>query len=45
MDKMAAISQTTFSNALFLNEKVRFFTKISLKFVPKGPIDDHTALV
>ena len=30
---------------IFLNEKVRFFTKISRKFVPKGPIDNYPALV
>ena len=30
---------------IFLNEKVRFLTKISLKFVPKGPIDNNPALV
>ena len=29
----------------FLNEKVRFLTKISLKFVPKGSIDNNPALV
>ena len=30
---------------IFLKEKVRFLAKISLKFVPKGPIDDSPALV
>ena len=28
---------------IFLYEKVRSFTKISLKFVPKGPIDYNPA--
>ena len=44
-DKMAAISQTTLSNAFFLNENVRISIKISLKFVPKGPINNNPALV
>ena len=30
---------------IFLNEKVRFFTKISLKFVPECPINNNPALV
>ena len=30
---------------IFLNEKVRILTKISLQFVPKGPIDINPALV
>ena len=30
---------------IFLKEKARFFTKISLKFVLKGPIDNNPALV
>ena len=42
--KMATILQTTFSN-IFLNEKVRFFIQISLKFVHKGPFNNKTALV
>ena len=29
----------------FLNENVRCFTKISLKFVSKGPIDNNPVLV
>ena len=29
----------------FLNEKVRILIKISLKFVPKGPINNNPALV
>ena len=30
---------------IFLNENVRISIKISLKFVPKGPIDNKSALV
>ena len=44
-DKMAAISQTIFSDAFFVKLKFCVFTKISLKFVHKGPIDDNPALV
>ena len=36
LDKMAAMSQTTFSNE---------FPWISLKFVPESPIDSKSALV
>ena len=36
-DKMAVILQMTFSNAFF-NENAWMLIKISLKFVPKGPI-------
>ena len=41
---MDAISQTTFSNAFF-NEDIWIPIKISLKFVPKGPINHIPALV
>ena len=44
-DKMAAILQTTFFKCIFLNEKIRFLTKISLKYVAKGPTDNNPALV
>ena len=44
-DKMDAISQTTLSNAFFVNENVRIFIEISLKFVPKGPVNNIPALV
>ena len=40
-DKMDAISQTTFSNAFMEWSPI----KISLKFVPKGPINNIPALV
>ena len=32
-------------NRIFLNENVRISIKISLKFVPKGPINNNPALV
>ena len=41
--QMAAISQTIFSDAFFVNEKVCIL--ISLKFVPNGSIDNRVALV
>ena len=45
-DKMDAISQTTLSNAFsFMNENVWILIKISLKFVPQGPINNFPALV
>ena len=31
--------------SIFMNEKFCIFIKISLKFVPKGPIDNNPALV
>ena len=30
---------------IFCMKKVRFLTKVSLKFVPNGPTDDNLALV
>ena len=44
-DKIAAIFQTTFSNGFFLNENVWISINISLKFVPKGPINNIPTLV
>ena len=44
LDKMPAISQTKFPNA-FIRVKKRMSIKISLKFVPKGPINNIPALV
>ena len=41
---MANISQT-FSNAFLFNENVQILIKISLKFVPKGPINNIPAMV
>ena len=40
-DKMAAVLQTTFSNAFNIWVSI----KVSLKFVPKGPINNTPALV
>ena len=40
---MAAVSQAIFS--FFMNEKVGISIAISLKFVPKGPIDNNSSLV
>ena len=31
--------------SIFINEKFRIMMKISLKFVPRRPIDNNTALV
>ena len=42
---MAAISRTTFLNAIFLKEKDEILTKISLKFVPKGTMYNNIALI
>ena len=44
-DKMDAISQTIFSIFCLLNENIWIPIKISLKFVPKGPINNIPALV
>ena len=43
-DEMNNISQTTFKR-IFFNENVLISIKISLKFVPNGPIDNIPALV
>ena len=42
---MAAISQTIFSYAFSWIKRFVFRYKISLKFVPKGPIDNNPVLV
>ena len=42
---MAAILADDIFKRIFLNENVRILTQISLKFVPKGPIDNKSALV
>ena len=44
LNKMAAISQMIFS-VHFCEWKVLYFDQISLKFVPKGPFDNKSALV
>ena len=43
-DKMDTITQTTFSSAFFW-KKIWIPTEISLKFVPKGPINNIPSLV
>ena len=45
LDKMAANLADDIFCCIFLNENVWILIKISLKFVPKGPIDNETALV
>ena len=42
---MAAILADNIFKCIFLNEKVWILIKISLKFVPKGLIDNNQALV
>ena len=42
---MAAIWQTIYSDAFFVNEKFCNLIKIPLKFVLKGGIDNNPALV
>ena len=42
---MAAILADNKFKCIFLNEKYRISIRISLKFVPKGPIDNKPALV
>ena len=41
---MAAILANDIFNRIFLNENVWISIKISLKFVPKGPVDNKPAL-
>ena len=42
---MAAILAEDIFERIFLNENVRILIQISLKFVPKGPIDNKSILV
>ena len=42
---MAAILQTIFTDAFSQMKIFVFFIKISLKFLPKGPIDNNPASV
>ena len=44
LDKMATILADNIFKCIFLNENVRILIQISLKFVPRSPID-NTALV
>ena len=45
LDKMAAISQTTLIQMHFHDENLCILIRISLKFVPDGPIDNKQTLV
>ena len=45
LDKMAAILADDIFRCIFMNEKFCILIKISLKFVPKGPIDNNQAVV
>ena len=45
LDKMAANLADDIFNRILLNENVWILIKISLKFVPKGLIDNKPALV
>ena len=45
LDKMAAILADSILKWIFLNEKFCISIQFSLKFVPKGPIDNKPALV
>ena len=45
VDKMASILADDIFKCIFLNEKFCIVIRISLKFVPNGPIDNEWALV
>ena len=45
LDKMAAILADAILICIFLKENVWIWIKISLKFIPKAPIDNNPALV
>ena len=45
LDKMATGLADDILKFIFFNETVRFLTKISLKFVHKGPTDNNPALI
>ena len=45
MDKLAAISQTIFSDAFSLMKTFAFFIKILQKFVPGDQIDKNPLLI
>ena len=45
LDEMAAILADDIFKCIFFNEKFCILIKISVKFVPKGPIDNNPALV
>ena len=41
LDKMAAISANGIFKCIFMNEKFHILIRISLKFLPKGPINTN----
>ena len=45
LDKMDAILADNIFKWIFLNENGRILIQISLKFVPRSPIDNNPALV
>ena len=45
LDKMAAILADDIFNCIFLNENDRIPIQISLKYVPRSPMDNKSALV
>ena len=45
MDKMADILTDDIFNCIFLNENDRIPIQISLKYVPRSPIENKSALV
>ena len=45
LDKMAAILADDIFNCIFLSENDRIPIRISLKYVPRSPIDNKAALV
>ena len=45
LDKMAATFADNIFRCIFVNEKFCILIEISLKFVPKGPIDNKPTLV
>ena len=45
LDKMAANLTDDIFKCIFINEKFCISIRISLKFVPSGPIDNRSALV
>ena len=45
MDKMVAILADDIFKCIFMNEKISILIPVSLKFLPKVPIDNKAALV
>ena len=44
LDKMATISQTLFSDAFFVNDKICLLIKIAHKFVLEGAINNKSSI-